>query len=164
MKVKVLKSFPYSKDGVNSKYLQAGDDGDINPGHFAGLSAEGFVAALDGAAEQSKSTDVTAASTTVVAADVAVSVAANVEAGESFQAVRAALVESETELGAVADTLEDERVACLDAIEIPENWEKLKFFGLKALAEKISGADVKDAASAKAAIRAELERRANRSA
>ncbi len=43
---------------------------------------------------------------------------------------------------------------------IPDDWRSMKWFALKALAEKISGAAVADAAKAKSVIEAALARRA----
>ena len=45
-------------------------------------------------------------------------------------------------------------------VDIPENWPSLKWFGLKALAEKIAGKEVAKAPEAKSIIEQELARRA----
>ncbi|PDT77187.1 hypothetical protein CO675_11650 [Bradyrhizobium sp. C9] len=46
-------------------------------------------------------------------------------------------------------------------VEIPENWAKLKWFALKALAEKIFGKPVAGTDEARTIVQAELDRRAN---
>ncbi|UFX42073.1 hypothetical protein HAP47_0022700 [Bradyrhizobium sp. 41S5] len=46
-------------------------------------------------------------------------------------------------------------------VEIPENWPKLKWFALKALAEKILGKPVAGTDEARNIVQAEVDRRAN---
>ncbi|WP_050400377.1 hypothetical protein [Bradyrhizobium embrapense] len=46
-------------------------------------------------------------------------------------------------------------------VEIPENWSKLKWFALKALAEKIFGKPVAGTDEARTIVQAEVDRRAN---
>jgi hypothetical protein len=46
------------------------------------------------------------------------------------------------------------------AIEIPDDWKTMKWFALKALAEKIAAREVKDSDDAKAVVEAEVTRRA----
>lgn len=43
--------------------------------------------------------------------------------------------------------------------EIPADWKSMKWFALKALAEKIAGREVKDSDDAKALVEAEVSRR-----
>jgi len=50
------------------------------------------------------------------------------------------------------------------SIEIPEDWKSMKWFALKALAEKIAGRDVKDSDDAKAVVEAEFTKRAPKAA
>lgn len=44
-------------------------------------------------------------------------------------------------------------------IEIPDDWKSMKWFALKALAEKVAGREVKDSDDAKAVVEAEVTRR-----
>lgn len=46
-------------------------------------------------------------------------------------------------------------------VEIPDNWPKLKWFALKALAEKIFGKPVAGTDEARTIVQAEVDRRAN---
>lgn len=44
MKVRALKPFPYSADGIRIRQIAEGEEFDCDPGSVPGLKAEGYVA------------------------------------------------------------------------------------------------------------------------
>jgi hypothetical protein len=138
MKVLVTKPFAYSSDGARvTNQFVAGDEPDLNEECIAGLESEGFITVgLPAAPVVKKARDANAPATT---AD-----------------LKQAVAELELEEAEDPDLA---KVPVPSDHVIPDDWRQIKWFGLKALAQKIAGRDVVDSNDARAIVETELAAR-----
>lgn len=159
MKVRVIKEFPYAPDGYGVVVVRPGPDlVEIKDVVVPGLVAEGFIQVdeqVPGGTAPAK-----------VEAEVLKDIEEKIIEGylknitEPTREVVAEVLDvagfQPVETAATEAALTPPEIK----IEIPADWKSMKWFALKALAESISGADVKTSQEARIVIEGELQKRA----
>lgn len=180
---KILKPFPYSLDGFNTKQAIAGTVVGIPHGLVAGLAAAGYVGPPDMGAPENKMLVGSPEHKARLAAELekaqehdaaAAALKAKEEAEEKAKAEAEAERKAKEDAEAAAQKPEDnvgstpsgtaETPAEQAAVVIADNWRDLEWAELRSLASKVCSDPIKKKDEAIAAIEAELKRRAETAA